>query len=137
MAPSLSVVPAHDANESLRGACMDLNTWLPVEIFEVEARLQGSGPTCQLDRQGASPPGLKEAEGRYFVLRRAARLLERGESLQALSAETDKARAFLAADEGLARNRSWAAYFKGVLEAAKELEQQAGAVLITPAPPAA
>ena len=44
---------------------MDLNTWLSVEIAAVETRLQGSGPTCQLDRQGASPPNLKGAEGRY------------------------------------------------------------------------
>ncbi len=116
---------------------MDLNTWLSIEIAEVEARLQGSGPTCQLDRQGGSPPSLKEAEGRYFVLLRAARLLETGQPLDALAAEVDKARAFLAAGEGLARNRAWAAYFKGVLGAMEELQQRAGRVPVTPAPPVA
>jgi hypothetical protein len=57
---------------------MDLDDWLATEIGLVETRLQGQGPVCQLDRQGASPPSLKEAEGRYFVLRRAARLIELG-----------------------------------------------------------
>lgn len=104
---------------------MDLRSWLSAEIAAVEARLQGSAPVCQLDRQGASPPSLKEAEGRYFVLRRAARLLELDKSLQPLTAEADKARAFLAADAGLARNRAWAAYFTAVLSAVEELQQHA------------
>lgn len=116
---------------------MDLNTWLSIEISGVEARLQGSGPTCQLDRQGASPPSLKEAEGRYFVLRRAARLLELGQPLDPLAAEAEKARAFLAADEGLARNRAWAAYFRGVLDAVEALQRQAGGVPHTHPTPAA
>ena len=106
---------------------MDLKTWLSVEIAEVEARLQNTGPTCQLDRQGITPPSLKETEGRYFVLRRAARLLELGQSLDPLRAEADKAHAFLAADAGLVRNRAWAAYFAGVLKAVEEVSMQAGA----------
>ena len=105
---------------------MDLEDWLTTEIALVEARLQGQGPTCQLDRQGASPPSLKEVEGRYFVLRRAARLIELGQPLQALAAEADKARTFLGVDEGLARNRAWAAYFKGVLDAVEDLRRQRG-----------
>lgn len=107
---------------------VDLITWLSVEIAEVEARLQNTGPTCQLDRQGISPPSLKEAEGRYVVLRRAARLLEQGQPLDPLHAEADKARAFLAADAGLARNRVWAAYFAGVLKAVEDVSRQAGAL---------
>ena len=116
---------------------MDLNTWLSVEIAAVEARLQGSGPTCQLDRQGASPPNLKETEGRYFVLRRAARLLELGQPLDALTTEAEKARAFVATDEGLARNRAWAAYFRGVLDAVEALQAQAGGAPVTRPTPAA
>jgi len=54
---------------------------LTTEIVLVEAQLQGQGSSCQLDRQGASPPSLKEAEGRYFVLRRTARLIELGQPL--------------------------------------------------------
>lgn len=111
---------------------MDVNTWLSAEIADVEARLQGSGPICQLDRQGASPPSLKETEGRYFILRRAARMLELGQPLDALTEEASKARAFLAADEGLARNRAWAAYFKGVLEAVEALLRQADGALSRP-----
>jgi len=106
---------------------MDLKACLSVEIAEVEARLQNTGPTCQLDKQGTTPPGLKETEGRYFVLRRAARLLELGQSLNPLRAEADKAHAFLAADAGLARNRAWTAYFAGVLKAVEEVSLQAGA----------
>ncbi len=106
---------------------MDLKAWLSVEIAEVEARLQNTGPTCQLDRQGITPPSLKETEGRYFVLRRAARLLELGHALDPLRAEADKAHAFLAADAGLVRNRAWAAYFAGVLKAVEEVSMQAGA----------
>jgi hypothetical protein len=110
---------------------MDLKDWLRDEIALVEAQLTGAGPTCQLDRQGASPPSLKETEGRYFVLRRASRLLELGQPLTALAAEADKARAFLAADQGLARNRVWAAYFKGVLDAVQALQQQADGTRIS------
>ena len=106
---------------------MDLNTWLSVELAAIEASLQGAGATCQLDRQGTSPPTLKATEGRYFVLRRAASLLERGQSLAPLRAEAEKARAFLAADTGLARNRAWAAYFAGVLKAVEDLSEHAGA----------
>ena len=106
---------------------MDLKTWLSVEIAEVEARLQNTGPTCHTDRQGITPPSMKETEGRYFALRRAARLLEQGQSLDPLPAEADKAHAFLAADAGLARNRAWTAYFAGVLKAIEEVSLQAGA----------
>jgi hypothetical protein len=116
---------------------MDLYTCLSVEIAAVEARLQGSGPTCQLDRQGASPPGLKEAEGRYFVLRRAARLIEVGQPLDSLTTEAEKARAFLAADEGLARNQAWAAYFRGVLDALEALQRKEGGAPVTHPTPAA
>lgn len=116
---------------------MDLKTWLSIEISGVEARLQGSGPTCQLDRQGASPPTLKETEGRYFVLRRAARLLELGQPLDPLAVEAEKARAFLAADEGLARNLAWAAYFQGVLDAVEALRQRAAGAPVTHPPPTA
>ena len=97
---------------------------MATEIGVVEARLQCSGPTCQLDRHGASPPSLKATEGRYFILRRAARLLELGQPLDALTAEADKARAFLAVDKGLARSRAWAAHFKGVLDAVEALQRQ-------------
>lgn len=103
---------------------MDLDDWLTEEIGLVEARLRGQGPVCQLDRQGASPPNLKEAEGRYFVLRRAARLIELGQPLQALDAEAEKAHAFLGADMGLARTPAWAAYFMGVLDAVEDLLRQ-------------
>ena len=108
---------------------MDLDDWVTTEIGLVEAQLQGQGSSCQLDRQGATPPSLKEAEGRYFVLRRAARLMELGQPLLALAAEADKARAFLGADEGLARNPVWAAYFKGVLDAVEDLSREPGGEL--------
>lgn len=113
---------------------MELHDWLTTEVALVEARLQGQAPVCQLDRLGASPPSLKEAEGRYFVLRRAARLLELGQPLQALAAEADKARAFLAVKDGPARNRAWAAYFKGVLDAVEELGRQRGGEVLRPTP---
>lgn len=100
---------------------MDLSEWLAREIEAVEARLQGHGPVCQLDRKGESPPPLKQAEGRYFVLRRAARLLERGEGLGALEGEYQKARAFAEAGGGIAADPVWAAYFRGVLEAVEQL----------------
>jgi len=112
----------------------DLTTWLAAEVADIEARLQGAGPTCQLDRQRASPPSLKAQEGRYFVLRRAARLIELGQSPQALGAEADKARAFLSADEGLARVEVWVAYHKAVLEAVEELRRHAGAAWARSAP---
>lgn len=105
---------------------MDTHTWLAIEIANVEATLQGMGPTCQLDRQHASPPSLKETEGRYFILRRAARLLENGKSPDVLSAEADKARTYLASGEGVARDRTWVAYFKGVLQAVEDLQRQLG-----------
>ncbi len=104
---------------------MDLNTWLSAEIEQLEALMQDAAPTCQLDRQGASPPSVKEREGRYVVLRRAVRLLQNGQALQALADEADKARAFLSADAGLARNAAWAAYFKGVLGAVEEVQARA------------
>lgn len=100
---------------------MDLSEWLTREIEAVEARLQGHGPVCQLDRKGESQPPLKHAEGRYFVLRRAARLLERGESLDTLEGEYQKARAFARTASGIAADPVWAAYFRGVLEAVEQL----------------
>jgi hypothetical protein len=105
----------------------ELLTWLAAEISGVEALLQGSGPTCQLDRQHASPPSLKALEGRYFVLRRATRLLETGQPLQALAAEADKARTVLAANTGLARQAAWVAYSQAVLDAVQALHERAGA----------
>ena len=105
---------------------MELSTWLSAEIDRIEAQMQGSTPTCQLDRQRASPPSLKEREGRYFVLRRAARLLERAQPLQTSTDEADKAKAFLAADAGLARSPAWAAYFKGVLGTVEDVQARAG-----------
>lgn len=115
---------------------MDTQTWLSIEIAHVEAALQGQGPTCQLDRKHATPPSLKETEGRYAILRRARRLMERGESLIALAAEADKARAFIASGEGVVRDPAWLAYFKGVLRAVEDL-QQADAAPGDLAPPAA
>lgn len=100
---------------------MDLSEWLTREIEAVEARLHGHGPVCQLDRKGESPPPLKEAEGRYFVLRRAARLLERGESLDALESEYQKAQGFTRADGAIAADPVWLAYFRGVLEAVEQM----------------
>lgn len=101
--------------------------WLAAELAAVEGRLQGRGPTCQLDRRRASPPSLKALEGRYFILRRAARLLERGRPLDALATEGDKARAFLQPGSERARDPQWAAYFEGVLGALADLEQAGGA----------
>ena len=105
---------------------VELRTWLAAEVAQVEALLQGSGPTCQLDRQHASPPSLKALEGRYFVLRRAARLLETAQPLQALAAEADKARAVLAGDAGLARQAGWVAYSQAVLDAVRAVQDRAG-----------
>jgi hypothetical protein len=114
---------------------MDTRMWLSIEIGNIEAALQGLGPTCQLDRQRASPPSLKETEGRYFILRRAARLLERGEPLAVLAAEADKARTFLSSGEGLAKDLTWVAYFTGVLRAVDDLQRQRGGTLDGQSPP--
>jgi hypothetical protein len=107
---------------------MDLRTWLSVEIATVEAALQGQGPTCQLDRQHATPSSLKETEGRYAILRRAQRLLEGGQPLAALDSEAAKARTALASDRGLVRDPAWQAYFRGVLGAVEDLARQAGSL---------
>lgn len=106
---------------------MDLQEWLTLELAQVEAAQQGGAPICQLDRLGNTPPALKRLEGRAFVLRRAARLIERGEGLERLRAEADKARLFLgptlAADgtPGPDRSALWQAYFEAVLEAVEQL----------------
>lgn len=58
---------------------LDLEAWLAGEIGNLEASLESQGPTCQLDRQRAAPPGLKHVVGRYYVLRQARRLLGQGQ----------------------------------------------------------
>ena len=100
---------------------MAVPDWLSVEIAALEASLQGQGPTCQLDRQHATPASLKQTEGRYAILRRAARLLELGQSLATLDSEAHKARTALASNQGLARDPAWRAYFTGVLGAMADL----------------
>jgi hypothetical protein len=100
---------------------MDMSEWLAREIAAVEARLQGHGPMCQLDRKGASPPSLKESEGRYAVLRRAARLLARGDGLDALEDEYQRAQAFTQGGSAVASDPVWTAYFRGVREAVEQL----------------
>lgn len=99
----------------------ELQRWLAAEIARLEARLQGQGPVCQLDRQNASPPSLKADEGRYAVLRRAVRLNERVDAVPALQAEAAKAQAFLDSDTGLGRDPVWRAYHAAVLAAVEEL----------------
>lgn len=99
----------------------EFQQWLADEIAQLEARLQGQGPVCQLDRQQASPPSLKADEGRYAMLRRAMRLRERGDAIPVLQAEAAKARAFLNGDAGLARDPVWRAYHAAVLAAVEEL----------------
>jgi hypothetical protein len=115
---------------------LDLRNWLAAEVAQVEALLQGSGPTCQLDRKHASPPSLKALEGRYFVLRRATRLLETAQPLQALAAEAEKASAVLAADSGLARQADWVAYSQSVLEAVRAVQDRAGTAWTVASDPA-
>lgn len=94
------------------------SAWLAAEIEAVEASLAGQGASCSLDRRREASPRLKHDEGRYAALRLARRLRERGETLQALRDEAEKARAFLASDSPLLRDLAWVAYQQGLLEAA-------------------
>lgn len=94
---------------------------LAEEIARLESRLQAQGPICQLDRQRATPAALKADEGRLALLRRALRLLERGQALTALDAEARKAEAFLAPDSALASDPIWRAYYQGVLSALEDV----------------
>lgn len=95
--------------------------WLASQIAAVEQTLLGGGASCELDRRRATPTGLKRAEGRYMVLRLARRLRERGQGLQPLHGEADKARSLLAGSGALAHDRQWQAYHEGVLEAAAQV----------------
>ena len=106
---------------------MDPRSWLQAELAAVEAELQGQGPTCRLDRTRSTPPPLKYSEGRYAMLRRAARLLERGEGLAPLAEEGARAAAQLAAGpRGLAADRAWAAYLEGVRDTVAALGERFG-----------
>lgn len=104
----------------------ELVAWLESEVSAVEALLQGCGPTCQLDRQHATPPSLKALEGRYYVLRRAKRLLKAGQPLQALVSETRQARTTLEPNSGLARQAAAEAYAQAVLDAVQALRERSG-----------
>jgi hypothetical protein len=103
---------------------MEVKDWIARELAAVEALLAGAPPSCQLDRQRASSASAKQLEGRHVVLRRAARLLDTGQALDALQAEADKARILLASDQGIAQDPAWRAYSTGVLTAFEELQQQ-------------
>ncbi|WP_341893065.1 hypothetical protein [Variovorax sp. YR752] len=103
------------------------DAWLAGEIDAVEASLASQGASCSLDRRREASPRLKHDEGRYAALRLARRLGERGDTLQALRDEAGKARAFLASDSPLARDRAWVAYQQGLLEAAAQVLERADA----------
>lgn len=103
---------------------MEIKDWVARELAAVESRLADAPPTCQLDRRRASSASAKQIEGRHVMLRRAARLLETGQALDALRVEADKARVLLASDQGIARDPAWRAYSTGVLAAFEELQQQ-------------
>jgi hypothetical protein len=99
--------------------------WLAGEIAQLELRLQGQGPMCRIDRQAGTALGLKADEGRYALLRRAARWLERGEDLaSALAAEAAKSQALLASDSAVGRDPLWRAYHEAVLAAIAQLREQ-------------
>ena len=105
----------------------DLAAWLGSEIGLLERRLQGQGPMCRLDRQATGAVALKADEGRYALLRRVARLLERGEPLsRALEAEAAKSAALLASDSAVARDPLWRAYHEAVLAAIAQLRERLG-----------
>jgi hypothetical protein len=109
---------------------MSLSGWLAAEIAAVEALLRDCGPLCRLDRRRAAPTSAKESEGRYFVLRRAARLLGSGAGLEPLAKDVKRAHAFLVARGGAACNREWKAYFTGMLDAARALQAKAGVFVV-------
>jgi hypothetical protein len=93
----------------------DLAAWLASEIAAVEAKLAANPPMCALDREGAAPPGLKELEGRYALLRRARRLLEDGGELSSLDHEVEKAERIAHASRGA--SPQWIGYARGLAEA--------------------
>ncbi|MGD9833046.1 MAG: hypothetical protein AB7U92_09880 [Piscinibacter sp.] len=103
-----------------------LQAWLAAEIDAVEASLAGQGASCSLDRRREAPPRLKHDEGRYAALRLARRSLERGDPRQELREAADKARAFLAGDSPLLRDRAWVAYQQGLLEALEQALRHTG-----------
>lgn len=92
-----------------------VNTWLDAEIADVEARLSAHPPTCTLDRQGAAPPGLKELEGRYALLRRSRKLIGTGGELSDLDREVHKAEQIARASR--VANPQWIGYARGVAAA--------------------
>jgi hypothetical protein len=103
----------------------DPAAWLAGEIVQLELRLQGQGPMCRIDRQASGAAGLKADEGRYALLRRAARLLERAEPLApALDAEAAKSQALLAGDSAVGRDPLWRAYHEAVLAAIAQLRER-------------
>lgn len=89
--------------------------------------MHAQGPMCRLDRQAAGAAALKADEGRYALLRRAVRLLERGEPLApALEADAAKSTALLAEASAVARDPLWRAYHEAVLDALAQLRQRLG-----------
>lgn len=112
-------VPAGSAGAS------DLAAWLAAEIALLEMRLQGQGPMCRLDRQAGGAAALKADEGRYALLRRAARVLERAEPLTpVLEAEASRSAALLESSSAVAGDPLWRAYHQAVLTAVAQLREQ-------------
>lgn len=99
-----------------------LPAWLEQEIAHVEAKLAANPPMCTLDRQGSTPPGLKELEGRYAMLRRARRLLEAGEDFAQLDLEVRKAEQIAQAS----RNASpqWSGCARGAADAVADIRRR-------------
>jgi hypothetical protein len=106
----------------MNSATAALSAWIEKEIAQVEAKLSANPPMCTLDRQGSTPPGLKELEGRYALPRRARRLLEAGESFASLDLEVRKAEQLAKAS----RNASpqWVGYARGAAGAVADIRQQ-------------
>lgn len=99
-----------------------LAAWLASEIAEVEAKLAANPPMCTLDREGSAPPGLKELEGRYALLRRARRLLEAGRDLSSLDHEVQKAEMIAHASRDA--SPQWIGYARGLSEAFEEVRRR-------------
>lgn len=100
---------------------VSLSAWLDQEIAEVEAKLAANPPMCTLDRQRSAPPGLKELEGRYAMLRRGRRLLEIGGDLACLDHEVQKAEQIAHASRSA--SPQWIAYARGVAGARDDIRR--------------
>lgn len=101
---------------------VDCLSWLDAEIAHVEGRLAAQPPMCTLDRPGSAPPGLKELEGRYALLRRARKLIDTGGDLSDLGHEVHQAEQIARASPGA--SPQWIGYARGVAVALDDIRRR-------------